>query len=178
MNTTSTVQVPTETYSIDPLHTHIGFAVKYNGLSMFRSNFGAIEGGLEGGVLRGAVEVTSIGVGMDRFRGHLLSPDFFDAERYPKITFESREISLGEDGQATVSGELTLRGVSREVSAQGTYALGEDPMGNDRFGLSLQTTLDRREFGLTWQNPLPSGGDAVSWEVELTVEVQLVKPHA
>ena len=127
----------------------------------------------------GAVEVTSIGVGMDRFRGHLLSPDFFDAERYPKITFESREISLGEDGQASISGELDeLRGVSREVSAQGTYALGEDPMGNDRFGLSLHTTLDRREFGLDVQNPLPSGGDAVSWEVELTVEVQLVKPHA
>ena len=108
-----------------------------------------------------------------------MSPDFFDAERFPQLTFTSTTIEPSDGEQAvTVSGELSIRGVSHPVSARGSYATGEDPFGNDRVGLTLAADIDRREFGLTWQNPLPSGGDAVAWDVTVNVELQMVKPHS
>ncbi len=166
------------TYGIDPVHSSLGFAVKFNGLSMFRSSFNAVEGALNDGVLAGAVPVESLGIQMPRFREHLLTADFFDAEHFPQMTFTSTSIDVSPDSDdVTVSGDLSIRGISRPVSASGTYGAAEDPFGNDRIGMSLTATIDRREFGLTWQNPLPGGGDALGWHVVIEVELQLVKPH-
>jgi polyisoprenoid-binding protein YceI len=170
-------ELPTGTYGIDPIHSSIGFAVKYNDLSMFRSAFKAVEGQLQDGVLTGSVPVESIAIEMPRFREHVLSADFFDAESFPQMTFASSSVEVGSDGkELTVGGELLIRGVSHPVTATGSFATGEDPFGNDRIGLTLHATIDRRAFGLTWQNPLPAGGDAVGWHVAIDVELQLVKP--
>ena len=135
MDTLTVSELHTGTYQIDPLHSSIAFAVRYNGLSMFRSTFQKVEGQLQDGVLTGSVPVDSIAVEMPRFRDHLLSPDFFDGERFPQLTFTSTTIEPSDGEKAvTVSGELSIRGVSHPVSARGSYAAGEDPFGNDRVG--------------------------------------------
>jgi len=106
-------QVPTGTYVVDPVHSSIGFAVVHNGVSTFRSGFGAYEARLSGGEnpeLKGSVEVAGIQIDEPQLKGHLLSPDFFDAERYPQLRFESSALEVGEDGTATIRGELEAYG--------------------------------------------------------------------
>ena len=102
--------------------------------------------------------------------------DFFDADTYPQITFRSTGVELGEDGSASVAGELTIRGVSRSVAARGTYQPPtEDPFGTYRAGLELRATVDRRHWDMNWQVPLPDGGDALGWEVEITAQLELTR---
>jgi polyisoprenoid-binding protein YceI len=122
------------------------------------------------------VESLSI-VDPPEFREHVVrGADFFQADDYPELTFRSTEIELRDDGSTTVTGDLTIRGVTRRVSAEGTYrAPIEDPFGGERAGLELRTTVDRRAWDLSWQTPLPDGGDALGWEVELTGHLELVK---
>jgi polyisoprenoid-binding protein YceI len=174
MSTTAS-QVPTDTYSVDPVHSSVGFGVKYNGLATFRSGFEKFDAQLAGGVLTGTADVASITVDEPNFKGHLLTADFFDAEAPPTVTFRSTDIRVAADGSAEVDGELTIRGTTKSVTATGTYAAGADPYGNERVAFELTAKVDRREFGLNWQNQLPSGGDAVAWDVTLVVELQLVK---
>jgi polyisoprenoid-binding protein YceI len=108
-------------------------------------------------------------------RDHLLGPEFFDAERHPAIGFESDRARLGEDGTIAVTGRLTIRNVTRAVLATGTYAAElEDPFGFTRAAIELTTTIDRRDFGMTWNVPLPKGGDALGAEVTVTVGLELL----
>lgn len=178
---TQTIQqaVPAGTYAVDPVHSSIGFAVVHNGVSTFRSGFGEYEARLSGGErprLEGTVEVGSIEIDEPQLKGHLLSPEFFDAERYPRLRFESSELEIGEDGSATIRGELEIRGEKREVEAGGRFAqLGADLAGNARVGLSLEASVDRRSFGLDWQAELPSGGEVLDYEVAIAVELELVE---
>jgi polyisoprenoid-binding protein YceI len=172
---TTAEQIPTETYSVDPVHSTVGFGVKYNGLATFRSTFEKFDAQLADGVLTGSVDVSSIAVDEPNFKGHLLTADFFDAEVTPTITFRSTAIRANGDGTAEVDGELTIRGTTKSVTAAGSYAAGADPYGNDRVAFELTAKVDRREFGLNWQNELPTGGDAVAWDVTLVVDLQLVK---
>lgn len=170
--------VPAGTYAVDPVHTSIGFAVVHNGVSTFRSRFTDYEAKLTGGEspsLQGTVEVASIDVSDAQLKGHLLSPDFFDAERYPQLRFTSSEVKVGEGGAATVRGELEVKGNKRQVEASGKLVpLGADLAGKPRVGISLTTTVDRRDFGLDWNAELPSGRKVLDDDVTIEVELELV----
>lgn len=172
-------QIPTGTYAVDPVHSSIGFAVVHNGVSTFRSGFGSYEARLSGGEspqLKGGVDVDSIQIEEPQLKGHLLSPEFFDAERYPQLRFESSALEVGEDGTATIRGDLEIRGERREVETSGRFvSLGADLAGQARVGLSFETSVDRRSFGLDWQAELPSGGEVLDYEVTITVELELVE---
>lgn len=112
-------------------------------------------------------------------KGHLLSPEFFDVQRFPQLRFASSELSIGEDGTLRVLGELEIHGEKREVDASGRFAqLGADLAGKARVGLSIEATVDRRNFGLDWQAQLPSGGDVLDYAVTISVELELVAEEA
>jgi polyisoprenoid-binding protein YceI len=170
-----TETVPTGTWSSDPVHSSIGFAVKHMGVTPFRGGFKQFEASLADGKLSGTAPVETIQTDDENLTGHLLSPEFFDAERYPELRFESTEIRR-EGDDVTVDGTLTLKGVSRPVELRGkvTGPLA-DPYGNTRLGLELETTIDRTEFGITWNNDMPNGTKALADEVTLKADLSLVK---
>jgi polyisoprenoid-binding protein YceI len=172
-------QVPAGTYAVDPVHSSIGFAITHNGVATFRSGFGSYEARLSGGEaprLAGSVDAGSVEIDEEQLKGHLLSPDFFDAGRYPKLRFESTELSVDGDGAVTLRGELEIHGERREVEASGKFGrIGEDLGGSARVGLSLAATVDRRSFGLDWNAELPSGGEVLDYEVAIAVELELVE---
>jgi len=179
MSTQTIQQIPTGAYAVDPVHSSIGFAVVHNGVSTFRSGFGEYDAKLSGGDsprLTGSVEVASIEIEEPNLKGHLLSPEFFDAERHPRLRFESTALEIGEDDTATIRGELEIRGEVHEVEASGRFVpLGADLAGQARVGLSFETSVDRRSFGLDWQAELPSGGEVLDYEVGIAVELELVE---
>ncbi len=180
MSATQTVQqgIPAGTYAVDPVHSSVTFAITHNGVATFRSGFERYEAKLSGGEapkLEGTVDVTSVEIDEEQLKGHLLSPDFFDAERYPRLRFESTELNVDEDGGVRLRGELEIRGEKREVEASGRFGqIGADLAGNARVGLSLAATVDRRNFGLDWQAELPSGGEVLDYAVSIAVELELV----
>jgi polyisoprenoid-binding protein YceI len=171
--------VPAGSYTVDPVHSSVGFAVTHNGVSTFRSGFAGYEARLTGGEaprLEGTVEVASIEIAEPQLKGHLLSPEFFDAERQPLLRFRSSELDVAEDGSATIRGELEIGGEARQVEASGRFArLGADLAGRARVGLSLEAAVDRRDFGLDWDAELPSGGRVLEHEVSIAVELELVE---
>jgi polyisoprenoid-binding protein YceI len=168
--------LPTGTWQLDPVHSKAGFAVKHAGLSNFRGTFDTVDASLEDGVLRGSVKVDSVSVPVDQLKGHLQGPDFFDAERHPEITFVARNLEQNGE-QLKVAGELTMRGVTKPVEATGTIAGPAQYFdGNDRIAIELETTVDRTAYGINWNAPIPSGGNALADEVTITVELQLVRP--
>jgi polyisoprenoid-binding protein YceI len=172
-------QVPTGTYAVDPVHSSITFAITHNGVATFRSGFGAYDARLSGGDaprLEGTVDVSSIEIDEEQLKSHLLSPDFFDATRYPQLRFESSELRVADDGSVTLHGELEIRGEAREVEASGKFGqLGADLAGNARVGLSVAAAVDRRSFGLDWNAELPSGDEVLDYEVAISVELELVE---
>jgi polyisoprenoid-binding protein YceI len=179
MSTQTIQRLPAGTYAVDPVHSTIGFAVAHNGVSTFRGGFGAYEARLSGGErprLEGTVDVASIQIEEPQLKGHLLSPEFFDAERYPRLRFESSALEVAEDGSAAIRGELEIRGEKRAVEAEGRIVrLGADLAGKARVGLSLEASVDRRDFGLDWNAELPSGGLVLDYEVSIAVELELVE---
>lgn len=172
-------QVPAGSWVVDPVHSSINFAVTHSGVSTFRSGFASYEARLTGGEsprLEGTVDVASVDVSEEMLKGHLLSPEFFDAERHPKLRFSSTELDVGGDGSVHLRGELEIRGESHSVEATGRFArIGADIAGNERIGFSLGAKVDRREFGLDWQAQLPSGGDVLDYAVEIAIELELVE---
>ena len=118
---------------------------------------------------------SSIAVKDENFHAHLQSPDFFDTERHPAVTFESTAWRV-EGDELIVDGDLTIKGDTRPVEARGQLvAPHEDPWGNTRVGITLEAVVDRTHFGLNWNNPLPKGGLALANDVRLHVDLQLVK---
>jgi polyisoprenoid-binding protein YceI len=180
MNTqTIEQQIPAGTYTVDPVHSSVTFSVVHNGVATFRSGFGSYEARLGGGIaptLEGTVDVASIEIDEEQLKGHLLSPEFFDAERRPQLRFRSSELNVAGDGSVALRGELEIGGEAREVEASGKFGrLGADLAGQARVGLSLAASVDRRSFGLDWQAELPSGGQALDYEVTIAVELELVE---
>lgn len=172
-------QIPTGTWQVDKVHSTIGFAVRHMVVSTFRGRFDDYDASLtvEEGQLRlvGTVRVDSAQVKDENLAAHLLSPEFFDAERTPEIRFES-DAFRSEGEQVVVDGRLTIKGTTRPVEARGTVTPAlEDPYGGTRLGLQLETAIDRSEFGLNWNQPLPKGGFALSNEVKLIVDLELTK---
>jgi polyisoprenoid-binding protein YceI len=172
--------LPVGTWKLDPIHSSAGFAVKHMVVATFRGRFEDFDATLEVGEdgparLVGTVDPRSIVVKDENLAGHLQSPDFFDTERYGEIRFESSSISIDGD-EAILEGDLTIKGTTRPVSARGAYVgPHEDIAGNTKVGLSFETVVDRTEFGLDWNAPLPKGGFALANEVTLIVELELAK---
>jgi polyisoprenoid-binding protein YceI len=180
MTTTATkTALPTGTWNVDPVHSQVGFAVEYI-IGTFRGSFSPVEGTLtvreDGAVeLSGSTSATSVKVQDENLGTHLLSPEFFDAERAPVITFTAADVERDGD-DVTVNGELTIKGIAKPVTLTGTIADPvEDAYGNDRVGLTLDTTIDRTDFGLNWNVPLPNGKPALANDVKLTAELYLVR---
>lgn len=177
--TTETRQaLPVGTWSLDPVHSTIGFEVDYMG-GAFRGQFREVAAKLEAEgatpVLTGSAKVASADLKDENLVAHIQAPDFFDAERYPELSFESSEIDRAGD-QVTVRGGITIRGVEKPVDLTGT--LGEpitDPYGRERLSLKLDTTVNRQEFGISWNVPLPDGKPALADEVKLAAELYFVR---
>jgi polyisoprenoid-binding protein YceI len=175
MSTTSTALAGT--YAADPVHSSFGFAVRYQGVSLFRGTLDDVTATLSGGRLEGSAKAESISIRTpEQFRAHVLSAEFFDAEQHPDVTFTSSELDLGEDGTARVAGELTIKGITRPVEATGTWtAPAVDAFGSTRGHLQLEAVIDRTAYDMNWNAPLPSGGKALADEVTLTVDISLTE---
>jgi polyisoprenoid-binding protein YceI len=176
MSITEAVEtIPAGTWRSDSTHSAVGFSVVHNGVTPFRGGFTTFEAALDGGNLVGTANVESITTEDENLTGHLLSPEFFDAQRHPELRFESSDIR--RDGERVViSGELTLKGVTRPVELRGTV-VGPvaDAYGGTRLGFDLETTIDRTQFGIDWNAPLPSGGNVLADDVKLTAQLELVQ---
>jgi polyisoprenoid-binding protein YceI len=176
---TSTTGLPVGTWQLDPTHSSASFAVKHMGVATFRGRFEKFDATLtvnpESAELVGSVDAGSIAVKDQNLQGHLGSPDFFDVERYPEIGFRSTALRR-EGDQVILDGELTIKGDSGAVEARGEISGPAVTLGDvTKLGLTLETIVDRTQFGLNWNAPLPKGGFAVSNEVKLTVELELVQ---
>src|SRR3712207_5663746 len=165
------------TYTADPVHSGFAFAVRYQGVSLFKGSLSDVSATLADGRLGGAAQVESISIrSPEQFRAHVLSEEFFDAANHSEVTFTSSSLDLSEDGTASVEGELTIKGITRPVTATGTWiAPHADAFGGRRGHLNLEAVVDRTEFDMNWNLPLPSGGNALANEVTITVELSLVE---
>jgi len=174
----SITSVPAGTWRLDPVHSSVGFEIVYLA-GTFKGQFRDVEATLavdgERATLEGAAKVASVDVKDENFAAHLQSPDFFDAERHPELRFESTEIRR-EGGDFVVSGELTLKGQTRPVELRGSVTEPvDDPYGRRRLGIELETTIDRTDFGIDWNAELPSGGQVLANDVQLTARLELVQ---
>jgi polyisoprenoid-binding protein YceI len=181
MSTTATtaLQPLAGTYSADPIHSSFGFAVRYMGVSTFRGTLddvsATVTAGADGVALEGAAQVESISIRTpQQFRDHVLSGDFFDVANHPQVDFRSTRVELADDGRAVVDGELTIRGTTLPIHAEGNWAPESETLSGRRAHLSLETTVDRTAYGVNWNADLPAGGKALANDVTLTVELALV----
>lgn len=170
--------IPNGTWEIDPAHSSVEFEVRHLGLATVKGRAPVVAGSIDGGnepSLRGTVDVSSITTFDETRDGHLQSPDFFDVARYPELRFEST--SVRAEGRTVIAvGDLTIKGVTKPVTLRGTFVgAGADPWGNERIGLDLQTTIDRTQWGVNWNAPLPGGGFMLPNEVKLTASFSAVK---
>jgi polyisoprenoid-binding protein YceI len=165
------------TYAADPIHSSFGFAVRYQGVSLFRGTLSDVSATLTDGRLEGSAKAESISIkAPEQFRAHVLSGEFFDVENHPDVTFTSTSLDLREGGTADVAGELTIKGITRPVQATGTWTTpAPDAFGNTRGHLNLEAVIDRTEWDMNWNAPLPSGGNALANQVTLVVELSLVE---
>ncbi len=180
MSATTTTLIPAATYAVDPSHSNVGFEVRHMGIATVRGTFHTFQGTLDATgdspVLAGEVAVSSVDTNDPQRDAHLTAPDFFDAERHPQITFHSTATEQHEDGTITLTGEISIKGISKPIELTGTVAEGgEDPWGNQRVGFEVEGVIDRREFDLKWNQTLPNGNLLVSNEVKLLVSVSAVK---
>ena len=171
--------IPTGVWKSDPVHSHVGFSVRHMVVATFRGSFADFDVTLanrDGAPsLHGAVRTESVQAADENLKGHLLSPEFFDSERFPEITFTSTGIRA-DDGELVVDGDLTIKGTTKRVEARGQIdGPVAHPAGGERIGIDLETQVDRTEFGLNWNAPMPSGGVAVQNEVTLTVHLELAR---
>jgi polyisoprenoid-binding protein YceI len=176
----STVTTLGGTYAADPIHSSFGFAVRYQGVSIFRGTLDEVSATLADGRLEGTAQVESISIRTpEQFRAHVLSEEFFDATNHPTVTFTSSDLDLREDGTAVVAGELTIKGITNPVTATGTWtAPAPDAFGNTRGHLQLEAVIDRTQWEMNWNVPLPSGGQALGNDVTLTVDISLMEQEA
>jgi polyisoprenoid-binding protein YceI len=173
----STATAPSGTYNADPVHSSFGFAVRYQGVSLFKGTLQEVAATLVDGRLEGVARVESISIRTpEQFRAHVLSAEFFDAENHPEVTFTSNDLAVADDGTVKVEGELTIKGITHPVTATGTWvAPAPDAFGSTRGHLNLEAVIDRTQWEMNWNAPLPSGGKALANEVTLTVDISLVE---
>ena len=177
----------TNRYEIDPAHSNLQFSVRHLMMSNVRGTFTGVQGTVRfdpanpsSAAIEASVDVASVNTNDQARDGHLKSGDFFDAEKYPKITFRSTKVDKQGDSGFTVLGDLTLHGVTKPVTLQVEEVSGEakDPWGKTRFGASAKTKIKRSDFGLTWNAALETGGVMVGDDVKLDFELEFVKVEA
>jgi polyisoprenoid-binding protein YceI len=170
--------IPAGTWSIDPVWSALEFEVKKIGLINVKGRVLGFTGTIQGGEhpsVEGTVDVSSVTTFDETRDGHLQSPDFFDTQRFPELRFESTSIDADAD-ELVVEGDLTIKGVTKPVELRGTFlGTGIDPMGNERIAIELAGTIDRTEFGLRWNAPLPGGGFMLPNEVGLKASFAAVR---
>ena len=182
-STTVSTTLPAGTWQLDPAHSRVEFALDYMG-GTFRGTFQPFEaelhvsedGSEDGGAsLNGRARAESVQVNDENLSAHLLSPDFFDAERAPELSFSSNDLRR-EGDTIVVEGELAIRGVSKPVTLEGTIAGPlTDGFGRERVTLTLSGKVDRTAFGIEWNMPLPSGEQALQNEVDLSAQLYFIK---
>lgn len=185
MSATHTTPVST-TWAIDTSHSSVGFTVRHLVISKVHGQFTRWTGNLHldpANLVVSSVDVSIDAASIDTREpqrdGHLRSADFFNVEEYPNLTFKSSQVTLGGKDQFTVAGDLTIAGVTRPVTLE-VEALGgaKDPWGNQRLAYSAKTSIDRREFGLTYNQALEAGGVLVGEKIEITLEIQAIAQAA
>ena len=175
--TTTEQTIPAGTWTLDTTHSSVAYSVRHSGVSLFKGGLTDFDATLEDGRLRGSGNVAGITVQDENLEGHLLSPDFFDAERFPRVSFVSDDIR--RDGEeVVVDGELEIRGVKQAVTLTGSVAGPVAGPAGGKIGLHLETRIDRTSFGMTWNMELPGGGSILDNEVTLTVDLELAKAQA
>lgn len=171
-------------WSIDPMHSTVRFSLRHHAVATFRAGFSPVTGAYDAGAgtLAGEVRADTLLVpGIDMLRNHLLTPDFFDAESNPTFSFRSTSITADGAGGLQIDGDLTLRGVTRPVSATGAVrgpATVHQPDGTvtERIGIDLTATIDRRDFGISFNNEITEGVLNLGWDVGIDVALELVAP--
>jgi polyisoprenoid-binding protein YceI len=182
--TSSPTVLPAGTYRLDPVHSSATFAVKHMVVATFRGSFQDFDSTLTVGDageanLSGVVQVGSIEVKDENLKAHLGAPDFFDLERYPEIRFDASQIEIGAEGELKVAGELTIKDKTHRVESTGTITGPAVTLGDiTKLGITLETVIDRTQFGLTWNAPMPKGGVALANDVKLTIELELAQEAA
>jgi polyisoprenoid-binding protein YceI len=184
MSTIAIPQTTTTTWNIDPVHSGAEFKVKHMMISNVKGQFTVVngilsldEGDLTNSRVEASLDAASVNTRDAQRDAHLKSADFFDVEKFPTLFFKSTRVSRTGEGDLAVAGELTIRGVTRAVvfNVEGPTAPGKDPWGNTRVGLSATTKVNRKDFGLTWNAALETGGILVGDEVTITLDIQFLK---
>jgi polyisoprenoid-binding protein YceI len=176
----------TKTWNLDPAHSSINFSVRHMVVSKVRGRFATYSGtiriddaDLTQSVAEVTIDASSIDSGVAERDAHLRSQDFFDVEKFPKLRFRSRRADKLDDSHYRLVGELTIRDVTREVTLDVEYGgRGRDPWGNERVGFVAKTSLDRKDFGLTWNQVLEAGGILVGDRIDIDLDIQGVRMAA
>lgn len=179
------VSLATGSWQIDPTHSHVEFAVRHLMISTVKGRFGEVSGTLQvdatdpaRSVVDVTINVASIDTREPQRDAHLRSADFFDVDRFPTLRFKSTRVS-GDADDLKVTGDLTIRDITREVTLTVTpEGQGKDPWGGERAGYSAKGTINRTDFGLTWNQVLEAGGVVVGDEIKISIDVELVKQPA
>ena len=171
------------TWAIDPTHSEVGFKVKHMMFTNVSGKFNLIDAEIvneeekfETSAITFSAEVNSINTGNDDRDNHLRSADFFDVEKFGKLTFKSTGVTKVNEGEYKISGDLTIKEVTKNITLDAEYSgQMKDPWGNTKIGLSLNGKINRKDFGLTWNAALETGGVLVGEDIKLNAEVQFVK---
>jgi polyisoprenoid-binding protein YceI len=167
---TPTKTAPAGSWSADPVHSNVSFEIAYAGTNTFRGGFHEYSAGVQDGILTGLAKVASVDVKDEQLNAHLQTPDFFDAERFPEITFRTGDLEHGE---------LTIKGVSRPVPiAASVSEPNVDPFGRERVGITLEAKVDRNEFGVSWNAPNQGGGNYLGDDVTIKAELALIRQES
>jgi polyisoprenoid-binding protein YceI len=188
MNAVATPDLKSVTtlWNIDPVHSHAQFKVKHMMISNVKGEFNSVKGSLQydaqdlaNSQVEAEIDAASINTREPQRDAHLKSADFFDVEKFPTLAFRSTSVSKKTDGELAVTGELTIHGITRPATfaVEELSAPAKDPWGNTRIGLSATTRINRKDFGLTWNAALETGGILVGDEVTITLDVQFIKAN-
>jgi polyisoprenoid-binding protein YceI len=180
---TTAISPETITWQLDASHSSIGFSVKHLMIATVKGSFGSFQASLGGeendlskATLSATIDTASIDTSNDQRDGHLRSPDFFDVEKYPAITFVGKKIVGDAFGDFKLVGDLTVRGVTKEITLDASFeGRAKDPWGNSRLGYTAKGKINRSDFGLNWNQALEAGGVLVSEEVKISVEASFVR---
>lgn len=185
MSATLTVpQTTTTTWNLDPVHSVVEFKVKHMMISNVKGQFTGVEGMLTldendiaGSRVQATIDASTINTREARRDAHLKSEEFFDVKQFPTLTFRSTKVKRAGDDELEVTGDLTIHGVTRQVTFQveGPTEAGKDPWGSTRIGVSAMTKVNRKDFGLTWNATLETGGILVGDDVTITVDLEFIK---
>jgi polyisoprenoid-binding protein YceI len=172
-----------QTWNLDPTHSAVNFTVRHMVISKVRGNFGKFTAEVKldptnvaTATAQVSIDVASVNTGVADRDNHLKSPDFFDVAKFPAITFASKSVVVKSKESFTLTGAITIHGVSKDVTLEGEFGgTAKDPWGNDRAGFALKGSLNRKDFGLAWNQALETGGVLVGENVELNIELELIR---